>query len=291
MKIGLQIVWFNWGDLSIRDTLIQVGKRAESAGFSSLWSLDHYFQMEGAGRAEDPMLEAYTTLGFLAGVTQKITLGTLVTGVVYRHPGALIKTVSTLDVLSGGRAWLGIGAAWYEREALALGLPFPPLAERFEQLEETLHIAHQMWAGEVRPYHGKHFHLNETLDQPRPLQKPHPRIMIGGSGEKKTLRMVAQYADACNFDGGLGVDGITHKLNILRGHCADVGRDYAAIEKTVVTGANLVPGGRSASDIVEYCKSLREVGIDHVIFNMTNLHEFTPIDTFGDQIIPAVSGL
>ena len=291
MKIGLQIVWFNWGDLPLRDTLIKVGQRAESAGFSSLWSLDHYFQMEGAGRAEDPMLEAYTTLGFLAGVTQKITLGTLVTGVVYRHPGALIKTVSTLDVLSGGRAWLGIGAAWYEREARALGLPFPPLAERFEQLEETLHIAHQMWAGEVRPYDGKHFHLTETLDQPRPLQKPHPRIMVGGSGEKKTLRMVAQYADACNFDGDLGVDGIKHKLNILRGHCDAIGRNYDDIEKTVVTGANLVPGGRTAADIVDYCKSLRGVGVDHVIFNMTNLHELTPIDTFGNQIIPIVSGL
>jgi len=291
MKIGLQIVWFNWGNLSIRDTLIQVGQRAEAAGFNSLWSLDHFFQMEGAGRVEDPMLEAYTTLGFLAGVTQKITLGTLVTGVVYRHPGALIKTVSTLDVLSGGRAWLGIGAAWYEREARALGLPFPPLTERFEQLEETLQIAHQMWVGDVLPYHGKHFQLAETLDQPRPLQKPHPRIMVGGAGEKKTLRMVAQYADACNFDGGLGADGLQHKLAVLRGHCDAIGRNYDEIEKTVVTGANLVPGGRTAADIVDYCKSLREVGIDHVMFNMTNLHELTPIDIFGDQIIPAVAGL
>lgn len=291
MKIGLQIVWFNWGDLPLRETLIKVGQRAESAGFSSLWSLDHYFQMEGAGRAEDPMLEAYTTLGFLAGVTEHITLGTLVTGAVYRHPGALVKTISTLDVLSGGRAWLGIGAAWYDREARGLGLPFPPMAERFEQLEETLHIAHQMWAGEVRPYHGKHFHLEETLDQPRPLQKPHPRIMVGGGGEKKTLRLVAQYANACNFDGDLGTDGIRHKLSVLRTHCDSIGRNYDDIEKTVVTGANLVAGGRTAADIVNYCASLREVGIDHVIFNMTNLHEFTPIDIFGEHIIPVVTGL
>lgn len=291
MKIGLQIVWFNWGDAPIRDTLIKVGKAADSAGFDSLWVMDHFFQMEGAGRAEDPMLEAYTTLGFLAGVTQKVTLGTLVTGVVYRHPGALVKTISTLDVLSGGRAWLGIGAAWYEREARGLGLPFPPMADRFEQLEETLHIAHQMWAGEVRPYHGKHYHLEETLDQPRPIQQPHPRIMVGGGGEKKTLRLVAKYANACNFDGGLGVEGLRHKLNVLRGHCDELGRNYDHIEKTVVTGANLVPGGRTAADIVDYCQTMRAVGIDHVIFNMTNLHDLTPIETFGQSVIPAVAGL
>jgi F420-dependent oxidoreductase-like protein len=281
MKIGLQLVSFNWGGLPTGTTLARIGQAADSAGFSSLWALDHFFQM---GRAEDPMLEGYSTLAFLAAVTQKVTLGTLVTGVVYRHPGALVKTVSTLDALSGGRAWLGIGAAWYEREARGLGLPFPPLAQRFEQLEETLHIAHQMWAGEVRPYHGQHFHLTETLDQPLPPRRP--RILIGGGGEKKTLRLVAQYADACNFDGGLGIDGLRHKLDVLRGHCAAVGRGYDSLEKTVVTGV----GGRSAAELVDYCASLRDIGIDHVIFNAPDTHTLAPLDLFGAHVIPTVSG-
>jgi F420-dependent oxidoreductase-like protein len=193
--------------------------------------MDHWFQMEQMAPATDPMLEGYTGLGFLAGQTRRVELGLLVTGVTYRHPGLLAKTVTTLDVLSGGRAMLGIGAAWYEREHRALGVPFPPVAERFQRLEETLQVCRQMWSDDDGPYTGTHYQLAETLCVPQPVRRPHPRILIGGSGEKKTLRLVAQYADACNlFD--TGADGVRHKLEVLERHCADVGRDPAEIERS-----------------------------------------------------------
>jgi F420-dependent oxidoreductase-like protein len=196
--------------------------------------MDHYFQMEARAPAEEPMLEGYTGLGYLAGVTSKLQLGLLVTGVTYRHPGLLAKIVATLDVLSEGRAFLGIGAAWYEREHLALGVPYPPLKERFERLEETLQIVQQMWSDDDGPYSGTHYQLAETLCHPAPLQSPRPPILIGGSGEKKTLRLVAQYGDACNlFDAG--PDAVAHKIEVLRGHCADVGRDPSEIDITVTS--------------------------------------------------------
>lgn len=291
MKLSLQVVWFNWGDSSaFAPTLKHIARTADQAGVDTLWNLDHFFQMEFAGRAQDPMLEAYTMLGFLAGVTERIRLGTLVTGVIYRHPGALIKTVSTLDVLSGGRAWLGIGAAWYEREARGLGLPFPPLAQRFEMLEETLQIAHRMWSGDFSPFHGAHYQLAEPFDYPAPVRRP--PILIGGGGEKKTLRLVAQYADACNFDGGIGVDGIRHKLNILREHCAAVGRDFDAIERTLVYGAHRLPGGKADADaIIAYCHQVAEAGIQHIIFNYTGLETPGWIEMIGEKVIPAITAL
>ncbi|MDZ4763063.1 MAG: LLM class F420-dependent oxidoreductase [Chloroflexota bacterium] len=300
MRIGIQFIWFNWGEGASADastfapTLKRIAQAADAAGVASLWTIDHFFQMEFAGDARDPMLETYTTLGFLAGVTERIELGTLVTSVVYRHPGALIKTVSTLDVLSGGRAWLGIGAAWYEREARGLGLPFPPLKERFERLEEALQIAHRMWNradATVDPYQGVHYQLAEPIDSPHPLSQPHPRILIGGEGEKKTLRMVAQYGDACNFDGGLGVDGIQHKLNVLREHCNAHDRDYDAIERTVVHGAHRVPDGDTADGLIRYCESLAKIGVQHVIFNTPQMHDLKLIDLLGEKVIPAVRGL
>ncbi|HLO15832.1 MAG TPA: LLM class F420-dependent oxidoreductase, partial [Anaerolineales bacterium] len=234
MKIGLQIPNFTWpgGPKEIQNKLAEIARTADEAGFSSLWVMDHFFQIGrpnnagGLGPAEDEMLESYSTLSYLAGFTQKATLGALVTGVVYRHPGILIKTVTTLDVLSGGRAYLGIGAAWNEREARGLGVPFPPVKERFERLEETLQIAKQMWSGNNGPYNGKHYQLTETLCSPQPLSKPHPPILIGGMGEKKTLRLVAQYADACNLFAGPGIDTLRGKLSILKQHCEALGRDY-----------------------------------------------------------------
>jgi F420-dependent oxidoreductase-like protein len=291
MKLSLQVVWFNWGEPAmIAPTLKRIAQAADQAGVDTLWSLDHFFQMEFAGRAQDPMLEAYTTLGFLAGVTERIRLGALVTGVIYRHPGALIKTVSALDVLSGGRAWLGIGAAWYEREARGLGLPFPPLAQRFEMLEETLQIAHRMWSGDFSPFRGAHYQLAEPFDYPPPLRRP--PILIGGGGEKKTLRLVAQYADACNFDGSIGVDGIRHKLNVLCAHCAAVGRDFDAIERTLVYGAHRLPGGGADADaIIAYCQTAAEAGIQHIIFNYTGLHTPGWIEMIGERVIPAVRDL
>jgi alkanesulfonate monooxygenase SsuD/methylene tetrahydromethanopterin reductase-like flavin-dependent oxidoreductase (luciferase family) len=224
-------------------------------------------------------------------VTERAKLGTLVTGVIYRYPGILVKGVTTLDVLSGGRAYLGIGAAWNEREARGLGVPFPSTAERFERLEEALQIAQQMWSGEVARYHGKHYHLEETLNSPQALSNPHPPVMIGGMGEKKTLRLVARYADACNLFSYGGPAVIRHKLDVLRGHCEDVGRDYEEIERTALGSVNLTPDGMTAEEVIGLCRTLNEAGIDHLILNMPNVHEIRPLETFGEEIIPAVAGL
>src|SRR6185503_17247308 len=214
MKISLQIPNFTYSDgpRELGKNLAEIARAAEDAGFSSIWVMDHFFQIgdrarsAGLGPAEDEMLEGYSTLSYLAGITKKVRLGTLVTGVVYRHPGILIKTVTTLDVLSGGRAYFGVGAAWNEREARGLGVPFPPVKERFERLEETLQIAKQMWSENNGAYTGRHFQLAETLCNPQPLTKPHPPILIGGGGERKTLRLVAEYADACNLFARMGVE-------------------------------------------------------------------------------------
>jgi len=222
--------------------------------------MDHWFQMEQFATAQDPMLEGYTSLGFVAGQTDQIMLSLLVTGVTYRHPGLLAKIVTTLDVLSGGRAMLGIGAAWYEREHQGLGVPFPPLAERFERLEETLLICRQMWSDDDGPYAGRHYQLAETICRPRPVQQPRPPILVGGSGEKKTLRLVAQYADACNLF-ATGRAEVRHKIEVLERHCADVGRDPAEIKKTILGGGDPVgdPDG-----FLSTMEGYAELGIDLV---------------------------
>jgi F420-dependent oxidoreductase-like protein len=221
------------GPEAIAPTLAATARAADAAGFAQMTLMDHVFQIEHLGPPEDPMLEGYTALGFLAGQTERLRLGLLVTGVTYRHPGLLAKIVTTLDVLSGGRAELGIGAAWFEAEHRALGVPYPPTAERFERLEEALRICLQMWDEENDgPFRGQHYQLDRTMNHPQSIQRPHPPILIGGGGEKKTLRLVARYAQACNlFD--LGVEGVQAKLDILRGHCEAEGTDYDAIDKTV----------------------------------------------------------
>jgi F420-dependent oxidoreductase-like protein len=298
MKIGLQIPNFTFpsGPAGLRDKLAQIARTADENGFNSLWVMDHFFQIGGPDRAflgpaEDDMLEGYSTLSYLAGMTNKITLGTMVTGVIYRHPGILIKTVTTLDVLSGGRAYFGIGAGWFEREARGLGVPFPPVKERFERLEETLQITKQMWSENNGPYNGKHYQLAETLCNPQPLTKPHPPILIGGTGEKKTLRLVAQYADACNMFAGMGMETLRSKLDILKQHCDSLGRDYAEIEKTTLNSAHLAPGKMSAADVIKMCRQQAAEGIQHVIFNMPNVDEIEPLKIFGREIIPAVADL
>jgi F420-dependent oxidoreductase-like protein len=299
MKIGLQVPNFTWpgGPTGIAAKLAEIAAAVDEAHFASLWVMDHFFQIGGRdprsflGPAEDEMLEGYSTLSYLAGLTKNVKLGTMVTGVVYRHPGILAKTVTTLDVLSGGRAYLGIGAAWNEREALGLGIPFPPIAERFQRLEEALQIVLQMWSGQRTPYQGKYYQLAETLNSPQPLTKPHPPILIGGAGEKKTLRLVAQYADACNLFGGAGLETVGHKLDVLKQHCEQLGRDYATIEKTVLVSAFLAPGHNSVADVIAQCRQLAGIGIQHAIFNMPNVHEITPLQTFGKEIIPAVAAL
>ena len=299
MKIGLQVPNFTWpgGPAGIAAKLAEIARAADEAAFASLWVMDHFFQIggrnpqSGLGPAEDEMLEGYSVLSYLAGLTKNVRLGTMVTGVIYRYPGILVKTVTTLDVLSRGRAYLGIGAAWNEREALGLGVPFPPVIERFERLEEALQIVQQMWSGRRTVYNGKHYQLAETLNSPQPLAKPHPPILIGGSGEKKTLRLVAQYADACNLFAGAGVEAVGHKLDVLKRHCERLGRDYAAIEKTSLGTVWLAPGHLSSADVIEQCRNLSAIGIQQAIFNMPNVHEITALETFGREIIPAVAAL
>jgi len=294
MKIGLQIPSFTYpgGTAVIGPRLAEVAKTADDAGFASLWVMDHFFQIRGVGPAEDPMLEGYSALSFMAACTQHARLGTMVTGVIYRHPGLLVKTVSTLDVLSGGRAYLGIGAAWNEREALGLGVPFPPLKERFERLEEALQIARQMWSGKVAPYEGKHYHLLETLSSPQPLSKPHPPILIGGMGEKKTLRLVAKYADACNLF-MTDLDTLRRKIDILKQRCEEVGRNPAEIELTTLGSVNLAPGpqGTTPTQMIEKCQALSQLGVSHAIFNMPNVYEIKPLEIIGREVIPQVASL
>jgi len=235
MRLGLH--YWNYSTpadpATIAPTMAETARVAEQAGVYSFTVMDHYFQMEGTAPADEPMLEGYTTLGYLAAKTERMTLGLLVTGVMYRYPGLLAKIVTTLDVLSAGRARLGIGASWYEREQRGLGVPVVPVSERFERLEETLQICRQMWSDNNGPFEGRHYRLAETLCVPAPLSRPHPPIMIGGGGEKKTLLLVARYADSCNLFGSSVAD-VAHKLDVLRDHCAAEGRDYDSIEKTVL---------------------------------------------------------
>lgn len=297
MKIGLQVPNFTWpeGPTGIPNTLAKIAGTADDAGFASLWVMDHFFQIGdpkrsmGLGPAEDDMLESYSTLAYMAALTKNIKLGTMVTGVIYRHPGILAKTVTTLDVLSGGRAYLGIGAAWFEREAKGLGVPYPPLAERFERLEETLQIVKQMWDDDNGPYNGKHYQLAETLNNPQCISKPHPPILIGGGGEKKTLRLVAQYADACNLFSFGGAAAVKAKLDVLKQHCDNLGRNYDEIEKTAL-GMAFLHSPSAVSDFITQCRQLADIGVQQLIISIPNVHEITPLETFGREIIPAVAG-
>jgi F420-dependent oxidoreductase-like protein len=291
LKIGLHVTSFTWpGEPdTIAHTLAEIARAADEGGFYSLSVMDHFFQMEMAGRPEEPMLDAYSALNYLAGVTSRLRLAALVTGVVYRHPGLLIKAVTTLDVLSGGRAELGIGAAWYEREARGLGVPFPPLKERFERLEETLRIAHHMWNGDSKPFRGKHYQLEEPFNYPRAISRPHPPIIIGGMGERKTLRFVAQYADATNMFAFGPAEEITRKLMILRQHCDKAGRDYERIERTGLTAIDLRT--MSIADAITRCRDLSDAGLQRLIIMVPNAHEVEPIRSIGRELIPAVAEL
>jgi F420-dependent oxidoreductase-like protein len=267
MRIGLSVSSFTWpgGPAQIGSTFGRIARNAEQAGLHSLWVMDHFFQIPVFGPIDHDMLEAYATLSFAAGQTERIELGALVTGVTPRHPGVLVKTVTTLDVLSGGRAWLGIGAAWNEQESRGLGIPFPPLAERFERLEETLRIVGQMWAGDRRPFEGRHYRLEQPLNVPNALRRPHPPILVGGSGERKTLRLVARHGDACNLFEIAGLEALRHKLEVLRGHCAAEGRRYEDIQKTTF---GTVDQDESAGQLVERFGRLAEVGVDLAIVEL-----------------------
>ncbi|GAC1312715.1 MAG: TIGR03560 family F420-dependent LLM class oxidoreductase [Acidimicrobiales bacterium] len=262
MKLDLHVFRFDWaGSAGIGPGISDLAQRAEAIGVGTLSFMDHYFQMEQMAPATDPMLEGYTALGFIAGRTERLRLRLLVTGVTYRHPGLLAKTVTTLDVVSGGRAELGLGAAWYEREHRGLGVPYPPTAERFERLEESLRICLQMWSDDDGPYEGKHYQLSETLCRPQPVSSPRPRILIGGGGERKTLRLVAQYADACNLMGT--PDEVGHKIEVLHRHCADLGRDPGEIEVTALF-RNLSPTP-TVDEVVEGAEAYASVGVDTLV--------------------------
>ncbi|MEP9383609.1 LLM class F420-dependent oxidoreductase [Nocardioides sp. KR10-350] len=243
MDLGIHYSNFSYpgwrNDLT--DTLVSTARIADQGGVDLLTVMDHWFQMEVRGGPAEPMLEGYTTLGALSQVTSNVRLSMLVTGVTYRYPGLLAKIVTTLDVLSKGRAMLGIGAAWYDREHAGLGVPFPPLADRFERLEEAILVCRQMWSDDDGPFDGKHYQLKETANVPPPVRGTIP-LLVGGGGERKTLRLVAQYADACHLFAREGLEGIKHKLEVLRRHCDDVGRDYDSIEKTVGGIGSADPG-------------------------------------------------
>jgi F420-dependent oxidoreductase-like protein len=295
MRLGLQVPNFTWpgGQANLGDTFGLIAERAERAGLYSMWVMDHFFQIRGVGPSENEMLEGWSALAFAAGRTNRIKLGTMVTGVTYRHPGILVKTATTLDVLSHGRAYLGIGAAWNEEEHRGLGVPFPPLAERFERLEETLQIALQMWSGDEKPYEGKHYQLARPLNSPQAVQKPHPPILIGGGGERKTLRLVAQYADACNLFARMGKDQLQHKLDTLRDHCQSVGRPYEQIEKTTLDSFSLTRDGRDGTttpaQAIEQFAALAAMGIDQAIFSLRNVHDLEPFDLLATEIVPVVA--
>jgi F420-dependent oxidoreductase-like protein len=290
VKIGLQIPDFSWpgGPARLGADLATVGRAADDAGFDFIAVMDHFFQIGAIGPPEREMLEAYTTLGYLAACTSRAKLITLVTGVVYRYPGILAKIVTTLDVLSGGRAWLGIGAAWNEEESRALGIPFPPVAERFERLEETLQICLQMWSGDETPYHGQHYQLERPLNSPQALSKPHPPIMIGGTGEKKTLRFVARYAQACNMFPG---PDLARKLDVLRAHCDAEGRDYDEIEKTCYFIFDPGEKGEKVGEMVDQLGGLAGMGFQAAIGAVANVWQVTPLEIIGSQVIPAVANL
>jgi F420-dependent oxidoreductase-like protein len=288
MKVGLQIPHFRPSiPATMRTWLMETLKIVDQGGFDSVWVMDHFFQLDNwLGKPETEMVEGYTTLGFFAGLTERVRIGLLVGGVIYRHPAIVVKMVSTLDVLSGGRAYFGIGAAWNEFETKSLGMVFPVKKERFERLEEMLQIALHMWLGDTSPYNGKHYQLPYPVNCPQPLSQPHPPIMIGGMGPTKTLRMVAQYGDACNFFGGSGDELLRERLEILKAHCQKLGRPYEAIEKTVLVTADLEC--EDTRQVITRALTLQELGFQHIIFNIRGDYSRDNLKLFTTEIIPAL---
>ena len=302
MKLGLQVPFFSWpgGPEQLGPTFARIAQGADQAGLTSLWVMDHFYQIGMIGPKELDMLEAYTTLGFAASITKRIKLGTMVTGVTYRYPGLLLKTVTTLDVLSEGRAYLGIGAAWNEEEHVGLGVPYPALKQRFELLEETLQMAHLMWSDETPPYQGQHIQMTETLNSPQALSKPHPPILIGGTGEEKTFRLIAKYGDACNIF-ARDAEFVRQKFAVLRERCDEVGRPWEEIEKTTLGMMLITPDGQkpewaaqmpvqamSPTQAIEWFHQLAELGVDHAIFSMVNVSAPDVFDVWASDIVPAV---
>ncbi|MFC9256776.1 LLM class F420-dependent oxidoreductase [Amycolatopsis thailandensis] len=290
MKLGLQIPDLTWpkGASALGADLAAVARKADEAGFDSVALMDHFFQISVVGPPENDMIEAYTALGFLAAHTERAKLLTVVTGVHYREPGLLAKAVTTLDVLSGGRAILGIGAGWNEEESRGLGFPFPSTAERFERLEETLRYLRQMWSDDDGPFQGKHYQAERLMNVPQALSKPHPPIMIGGSGEKKTLRFVAKYGDMCNLFNGPDLE---RKLDVLKQHCENEGRDYAEITKTVYHTFDIGPKGEKTGELNDALGKLAELGVDVAIGSIPGLPDLDLVEKIGEKVIPVAEKL
>jgi F420-dependent oxidoreductase-like protein len=290
MKLGLQIPDFTWpnGASALGADLAAVVRAGDQAGFDSIAVMDHFFQIRGVGPTENDMLEAYTTLGFIAAHTERAKLLTVVTGVLYRHPGLLAKAITTLDVLSGGRAVLGIGAGWNEEESRGLGFPFPSVSERFELLEENLQYVLQMWADGDAPFKSKHFDASRLLNVPQALQKPRPLIMIGGGGEKKTLKLVAKYADACNL---FNSPDLEHKLDVLRQHCENEGRDYDSIVKTVYHVLDVGENGEKADELLAELERLSGLGIQVALGAVPHVHRPAVLEKFATAVVPAAEKL
>jgi F420-dependent oxidoreductase-like protein len=298
MKLGLQISSFSWpgGDAAIGPTLADIARTADEVGFDSIWVMDHFFQIRSIGRPEEPMLEGFTALGYLAALTRRVRLGLMVGGIHYRPAGLWLKAATTLDVLSGGRAWFGIGAAWNEEESRALGFPMPPLAERFELLEETLRFLHDGWAGDAgsgAAFRSAHITAGRLLNAPQALSRPHPPILVGGGGELKTLRLVARYADACNVFGS--PDQLRHKYAVLREHCEREGRDYDTIEKTNLSWIAISPDGSrgslTPSGLVDRIGGWADAGSMHAIVSIRNAWDLSKLELIGRDVIPQIQAL
>jgi F420-dependent oxidoreductase-like protein len=291
MRLGFQFQTFDQPPAQLGAWLAETAQAVEAAGFDSIWTMDHLYQLPMLGPIDAPMVEAYSTLSFLAAHTKRVTLGALVTGPMLRHPGMLIKQITAIDVLSGGRAMLGIGASWFEEEHVGFGVPFPSLAERFERLEETLAIAHHMWEGKPGPFEGKHYRLANPVNSPNSIRKPHPRILVGGGGEQKTLRLVAHYADACNIYMD-GVEDVQHKLEVLRERCEEIGRPYDEIERTsIVPLIDLGPKGEKAGAFLELLGDLAGAGIQAVYGTLVGEDVRVAIEIAARDVIPQAAAM
>lgn len=298
MKVGLQISSFTWpgGPSAIAPELARIVRTADEVGFDSIWVMDHFFQIRSVGQIDEPMLEGWTTLGWMAALTKQARLGLMVGGIHYRQAPLWVKAATTLDVLSGGRAWLGIGAAWNQEESESLGFPFPSLGERFELLEDTLRYAHEMWAGESgtnAPFEGQHLHARHLLNAPQSVQRPRVPIMIGGGGEQKTLRLVAQYGDASNVFGG--PEKLHHKWEVLREHCRRLGRPFDEIERTTLQTVRIHPNEtghvETPGQVVDRFGELSDAGAQHVIFAVKDVWRPGALELVGSDILPQLRGL
>ena len=292
MKFGLQVSSFTYpgGTAEIAPTFERIVRTADEVGFDSIWVMDHLFQIRSVGAVDEPMLEGWTALGWMAAITKQARLGLMVGGIHYRHPGIWVKAATTLDVLSGGRAWLGLGAAWNQEESAGLGFEFPALGTRFEMLEETLRIAHEMFEGDKgsqRAVRGRHYQPTRLLNSPQSISRPRVPIMIGGGGEQKTLRLVAQYGDATNVFGG--PEKIHHKWEVLRGHCETVGRPFDEIERSTLQGVHVSRDGSGGTEtpdqVIERFGELGDAGAQHVLFSVRDVWHTDKLELLGSTLL------